>query len=427
MKHRVVITGIGAITPLGSDVPSLWQGLLAGKSGIGRISRFDSSPLPVHIAGEIKNYQSTERLDPKFVRHADRFTQYALWAALEAVNDARIDFSRDDAYRVGVVVGTGMGGVETWDFEQTKFLTSINKSRVSPFLVPMMIPDMAAGQIAIHFKIRGPNFCTVSACASGAQAIGEAFRIIKNGYADVILAGGSEAPIQALSIASFGNMRALSRRNDEPERASRPFDRDRDGFVIAEGAGIVLLETLEHAQNRGAQIYGEIVGYGATVDAYHITAPMPSGESAAMAMKLALDEAELAPEGIDYINAHGTSTGLNDVTETKAIKQIFSAHAYKLPISSTKSMIGHLLGGAGGVEFIVTTLSVYHGQIHPTANYEHPDPECDLDYVPGAARTLTVNAALSNSFGFGGHNVTLAVKRFAVSNSGSNPQTTTAQ
>lgn len=412
MSRRIVITGLGALTSLGDNVPDLWEGLLSGKSGITRISRFDPSNLPVQFAGEVKNFDPNRKLDPKLVRRTDRNSQYALWATMEAIADSRLDISQEDKFRVGVIIGTGMGGIETWEFEHAKFLNQ-GPSRVSPLLIPTMIPDMAAGQVSIYYEARGPNFCTVSACASGSHAIGESFRLIKHGVADVIITGGTEAPLTPLCIAAFANMRALSRRNDAPEQASRPFDKDRDGFVLAEGAGIVILEELEHAKKRGAKIYAELVGYGATADAFHVTAPLPGGDGVYMAMKLALEEAGLQPEDVAYINAHGTSTDLNDVIETRAIKRLFSDHAYKLTINSSKSMLGHLLGAAGGVEFIITTLSVYHGKVHPTINLENPDPECDLDYVRGGARSVTIHAALSNSFGFGGHNAVLAVKRFS--------------
>lgn len=410
MSGRVVVTGLGAITPLGLDVPSLWAGLLAGRSGIARITRFDPSRLPVQIAGEVKGFDPVARLDPKLVKRTDRFIQYALWATIEAVQDSGLDLSKEDRSRIGVVVGSGMGGLETWEAEHARFMAQ-GPERISPFLIPMMIPDMASGQIAIYYHLGGPNFCTTSACSSGAHAIGEAYQLIKAGVADVMIAGGSEAPITEFCVAAFANMRAVSRRNQEPELASRPFDRDRDGFVIAEGAGIVILEELEHARTRGAKVYCELSGYGLTGDGYHITAPAPEGEGAYRAMAQALEEAGIGPDGIDYINAHGTSTELNDLTETQAIKRLFQEHAFKVAISSTKSMIGHLLGAAGAVEFLVTCLSVYEGRVHPTINLQNPDPECDLDYVPEGMREMEVRAGISNSFGFGGHNTTLLVKR----------------
>lgn len=407
----MAVTGLGAITPLGHDVPSLWRGLLAGDSGIARISRFDPSDLPVQIAGEVKGLDPAIRLDPKLVRRTDRFTQYALWAAIEAVKDSGLNLDQEDRNQIGVVIGSGMGGIETWEAEHSKLLAQ-GPARVSPLLIPMMIPDMASGQIAIYYRLGGPNFCTTSACASGAHGIGESYNLIKAGAAELMIAGGAEASITKLCIAAFANMRAISRRNQEPERASRPFDRDRDGFVVGEGAGVVILEELTHAQARGAKIYCELAGYGVTGDGYHITAPAPQGEGAYRAMAQALLEAGIGTDGIDYINAHGTSTDLNDLTETQAIKHLFGEHAFELAVNSTKSMIGHLLGAAGAVEFLVTCLSVYNQEVHPTINLENPDPECDLDYVVEGPRTLKIRAALSNSLGFGGHNATLLVKKF---------------
>lgn len=411
MERRVVITGLGLITPLGKDVKTTWQNLLKGKSGISRISRFDPSPLSVQIAGEIKEFDPTERLDPKLTKRTERFSQYALWAAIEAVEDARLNFESLNKNNIGAVIGSGMGGLGTWEIEHEKFLSK-GPSRVSPLLIPIMIPDMASGQVSILYGIRGPNFATVSACASGAHAVGESFRFIKRGDADVMITGGSEAPITAFCVAAFSNMRALSKRNDEPEKASRPFDRDRDGFVVSEGAGIVIIEELEHALKRRAKIYGELCGYGTSGDGYHMTAPAPNGEGAYISMEKAVKEAGISKEEIDYINAHGTSTDLNDVTETQAIKRLFGARAKRIPISSTKSMLGHSLGASGAIEFVVTALSVYHQRVHPTINLENPDPECDLDYVPEGERELKIRYALSNSLGFGGHNSTLIVGRY---------------
>lgn len=411
MERRVVITGLGLITPLGKDVKTTWQNLLKGKSGISRISRFDPSPLSVQIAGEIKEFDPTERLDPKLTKRTERFSQYALWAAIEAVEDARLNFESLNKNNIGAVIGSGMGGLGTWEIEHEKFLSK-GPSRVSPLLIPIMIPDMASGQVSILYGIRGPNFATVSACASGAHAVGESFRFIKRGDADVMITGGSEAPITAFCVAAFSNMRALSKRNDEPEKASRPFDRDRDGFVVSEGAGIVIIEELEHALKRRAKIYGELCGYGTSGDGYHMTAPAPNGEGAYISMGKAVKEAGISKEEIDYINAHGTSTDLNDVTETQAIKRLFGARAKRIPISSTKSMLGHSLGASGAIEFVVTALSVYHQRVHPTINLENPDPECDLDYVPEGERELKIRYALSNSLGFGGHNSTLIVGRY---------------
>lgn len=409
--RRVVITGLGAVTPLGNNVKTFFENLLKGKSGITKITRFDPSNLSVQIAAEVKNFHPEEKIDPKTVKRLDRFNRFSLYAAIEAVEDAELNFSKEDPRRIGVLVGSGMGGLEIWEKEHEKFI-KFGPKKVSPLLIPMMIPDMASGQISMYYKVRGPNFTTVSACASGANAIGEAFELIKQGKADIMITGGTEAPITAFSISGFANMLALSRRNDEPEKASRPFDRDRDGFVVGEGAGIVILEELEHAQKRGAKIYAEIKGYGTTGDGYHITAPHPEGAGAAEAMEQAIQEAGIPKEDIKYINAHGTSTKLNDEMETKAIKKVFGDYAYKIPVSSSKSMIGHLLGAAGAVEFIATVLCVYHEKVHPTINLENPDPACDLDYVPEGTREMKIKAALTNSFGFGGHNVTLLVTRF---------------
>ncbi|MEO0113844.1 MAG: beta-ketoacyl-ACP synthase II [candidate division WOR-3 bacterium] len=411
MKRRVVVTGLGVVTCLGNDIKSFWSNLLAGRSGISRITRFDPSPLPVQIAGEVKNFDPTQKFDPKLLKRTDTYTQYALYATVEAVTDAGLDFNRLDKNRVGVIIGSGMGGIETWEKQHEIFLTK-GPARVSPLLIPMMIPDIAAGQVSIYYGLRGPNYCTTSACASGAHAIGNGFRHIRDGDAEVIIAGGSEAPITPYCIAAFANMGALSKRNDSPEKASRPFDKDRDGFVIAEGCGIVILEELEHARRRNAKIYCEIAGYGLTGDGYHITAPAPDGKGAYESMRRAIEEAEIEKEEVDYINAHGTSTDLNDLTETQAIKHLFGEYAQKLWVNSTKSMIGHSLGAAGAIEFIVTSLSVYHGQVHPTINLDNPDTEMTLDYVREGTRTKPIRAALSNSFGFGGHNTTLLVKAY---------------
>jgi 3-oxoacyl-[acyl-carrier-protein] synthase II len=343
----------------------------------------------------------------------DLVTQYALYATYEAILDAGLSEGKFDPYRAGVIFSSGIGGIKTLEEEVIK-LKEQGPRRVSPFLVPMMIVDITPGHIAMRYGFKGPNYSVVSACASSAHAIGDAYRLIKYGDADIVIAGGAEAPITPIGLAGFCSMRALSTRNDEPEKASRPFDKERDGFVMAEGAGAVVLEELEHALKRGAKIYAEVVGYGATADAYHITAPHPEGEGAVNSMRLAIEEAGISPEEVSYINAHGTSTPLNDAAETKAIKKLFGEYAYKIPVSSTKSMTGHLLGAAGAVEFIATVMSVYTDKIHPTRNYEFPDPECDLDYVPGTYRELTVNYALSNSFGFGGHNASLLVKKYSV-------------
>jgi 3-oxoacyl-[acyl-carrier-protein] synthase II len=411
VERRVVITGLGVVTSLGLSVEEFFSNLLAGKSGVSRITRFDPANLEVQFAGEIKNFPFRERFDIKLEKRTDRFTQYALWASLDAVKDAQLNLDSIDKDRVGVVIGSGMGGIETWEIEHIKYLNGGPK-KVSPLLVPMMIPDMASGQVSIYFGFRGPNFCVTSACASGAHAIGEAYRLIKAGDADIIITGGSEAPITGYCISSFANMGALSKRNEEPEKASRPFDRDRNGFVLGEGCGVVVLEELSHALKRNAKIYCEICGYGTSADAYHITAPDENGEGAYMAMANALKEAKLSPTDIDYINAHGTSTKLNDKVEVMAIKRLFKEHAYKLLINSTKSMIGHLLGGAGAVEFVVTCLSVYYNKVHPTINLDNPDEGMDLDFVRFKMKEKEIFAALSNSFGFGGHNACLAVKKY---------------
>lgn len=410
-KRRVVVTGLGAVTPLGNDVPTYWQNLLAGKSGVAKISAFDTSDLAVQIGAEIKGFDPLTRLDAKLAKRADRFTQFALYAAIEALNDAGLDLEKENKDRVGVVVGSGMGGIATWEQQHSIFI-SRGPRLVSPLLIPMMIPDMASGQIAILYGLRGPNYCSVSACASGAHATGVALRHIQHGDADIIITGGTEAPMTKFTVAAFANMGALSKRNDQPEQASRPFDRERDGFVIAEGCGVYVLEELEHARRRGAKIYCEIAGYGATADGYHITAPDPEAKGAAMAMQLALQDAGLTPEEVDYINAHGTSTPLNDAAEVKAIIDVFGDHARRLAINSTKSMIGHGLGAAGAMEFIAMVLSVKEGRIHQTLNFAQPDEGVDLDFVPAGPRAMKIRNALSNSFGFGGHNCSLCVKKF---------------
>ena len=412
--RRVVITGMGALTPLGKNVSEFWNNLIDGKSGIRKIDRFDVSNLKTQIAGLLpKDFDPLERLQKKEagvpLNKLDRFSIYALYCSIEAVEDAKLYNVNPD--RVGVIIASGIGGIGTL-VEEIKVAFDKGYDRVSPYLVPMMIPDMASGLVSIKFGFKGPNFCTVSACSSSAHAIGEAYRLIKYGDADIILAGGSEAPIIPIAISGFNQIRALSTRNDEPEKASRPFDKLRDGFVMGEGAGIIVLEELEHALKRGAKIYAEIVGYGQSADAYHITAPCSDGEGAIKCMKNALKDAQIDISQIDYINAHGTSTELNDKSETLAIKNVFKEYAYKIPISSTKSMIGHLLGAAGVVESIAVIKTIETGIIHPTINYEVPDPECDLDYVPNVKRIKEVKYALKNSFGFGGHNVSLIFKKF---------------
>ncbi len=411
MKKRVVITGMGAVTPIGNNVQDFWDALLRGDNGVDIITRFDVSEFSVKIGAEVKNFDPTERIEKKEVRRMDRFTQYALYASGEAIDDSGLLKSNYDRYRVGILIASGIGGIETLgrEFEVMK---AKGVGRVSPFLVPMMIPNIAGGYVSIKYGFKGPNFCVVSACASASHAIGESYRMILRGEADVMITGGSEAPFTPLALAGFANMKALSARNDEPDRASRPFDRDRDGFVMGEGAGILVLEDYEHAVRRGARIYAEIVGYGSSADAYHITAPEPNAEGPSLSIKYAIKEAGISPEEVDYINAHGTSTPLNDKVETLAIKKVFGDYAYKIPISSTKSMIGHLLGAAGGVEAIAAIMSIVTGKIHKTRNYENPDPECDLYYVPDGPIEREVRYALSNSFGFGGHNATLLFKKY---------------
>lgn len=410
-RRRVVVTGMGVVSPIGIGLDAFWSGLVEGRSGIGPITRFDASGLDCRIAGEVHDFEPERYMDRKEARRADRFAQFALAASLMAVQDAGLEGNLPLGSRAGVVIGSGIGGMDTWEASHRTLLEK-GPGRVSPFTVPMMIPNMAAGLVSIRFGAEGPNRCTVSACASGADAIGDAFRIIQRGDADLALAGGTEAAITPFSIAAFAAAKSLSTRNDDPPRASRPFDRDRDGFVMGEGAGILVLEALEHARARGARIYAEIVGYGATADAFHITQPAPEGRGAAKAMQAALDDAGLAPEAVDYINAHGTSTEYNDWYETVAIKQVFGEHARRLAISSTKSMTGHLLGAAGGVEAIACVLAIDRGVIPPTINLETPDPRCDLDYVPNQARRQKVDVAVSNSFGFGGHNAVLVFKRY---------------
>lgn len=386
-KRRVVVTGVGMITPLGNDVDTTWKGILEGKSGIGPLTRLNADEFPVKVAAEVKDFNPELFMDKTDARKMDRFTQYAVASALMAVKDANLTINEENAPRVGVWIGSGIGGMETFE-QQFEIFQNRGYRRVSPFFVPMMIPDMAAGQVSITLGAKGFNSCTVTACATGTNSIGDAFKVIQRGDADVMITGGTEAPITKMSVAGFSANKALST-NPDPQTACRPFDKNRDGFIIGEGAGIVVLEELEHALARGAHIYAEIVGYGATGDAYHITAPAPAGEGGARAMKMALHDAGLKPEEIDYINAHGTSTDYNDKFETLAVKEVFGDYAYKLPISSTKSMTGHLLGAAGGIEAIFTLLAMRDSMLPPTINYETPDPECDLDYVTNAARPKT--------------------------------------
>ncbi|GAB4480921.1 MAG: beta-ketoacyl-ACP synthase II [Anaerolineae bacterium] len=408
---RVVITGLGTINPLGNDVEATWRQAISGRSGIGPITQFDASELKTRIAAEVKGFDAQALFGAREARRMDRYTQLALAAALQALADSGLTITPDNAARVGAVIGTGIGGIGTLLAEVAR-LAEQGITRVSPFLVPMILPDTAPAKIAIDLGLRGPNMAIVTACASSTNALGEAANMIRRGDADAMICGGSEAGILPLMIAGFSNMGALSSRNDEPERASRPFDRDRDGFVAGEGSTMMVLESAEHALARGAHIYAEIMGYGTSADAYHITAPLETGEGAILAMRAALDSAAVSPQQIDYINAHGTSTPLNDKSETLAIKAVFGDEAYRVPISSTKSMTGHLMGGAGALEALFCVKAIEESIIPPTINYETPDPECDLDYVPGTARRTPVRIALSNSFGFGGHNATLVIGQF---------------
>ncbi|MSQ36736.1 MAG: beta-ketoacyl-[acyl-carrier-protein] synthase II [Chloroflexi bacterium] len=405
MTRRVVVTGMGAMTPVGNDILSTWAALKAGRGGIGRITRFDPAPYESQIAGEVKGFDPTAFMDRKDVRRTDRFTQLAVAAASMALSDSGLDL-KFETERIGVAIATGVGGLETL-VEQVLVMAERGPSRLSPFLVPMLMANAGSAQVSMQFGLQGPNLTHVSACASSSHAIGECGEIIKRGQADVMVAGGAEAAVIPLAIGAFSNMHAMSRRNDDPAHASRPFDKDRDGFVLSEGGAVVILEEREHALARGARIYGELIGYGATADAYHITSPAPEGAGNARAMRMALTQAGIAPEKVDYINAHGTSTGPNDREETAAIKAVFGAHAQKLLVSSTKSMTGHLLGAAGALEAIACLLALRDGIIPPTINYVTPDPELDLDYVPNVARERQITTALSNSMGFGGHNASL--------------------
>ncbi|MGH7485346.1 MAG: beta-ketoacyl-ACP synthase II [bacterium] len=409
--RRVVITGLGIVSPLGSEVETFWRRLVAGESGIGPVTRFDTTKYDTRFAGEVREFRSEDYMDRKEIRRADLFVQYAIGATAQAVKQAGVSPQTVDPNRYGVIVGSGIGGIATFE-DQHRTLLEKGPSRVSPFFIPMMISDMASGQVSIQFGAKGPNYATVSACSSGAHAVGDAYRIIQCNEADVMISGGAEAPVTPVSFAGFCSMKAMSTRNDDPQKASRPFDAQRDGFVMGEGAGIVVLEELEHAKRRGVRILAEIIGYGATGDAHHMTAPAPEGEGAARAMRAAIRDSGLQPGAFGYLNAHGTSTPLNDKFETQAIKSVFGDDAKKLPISSTKSMTGHLLGAAGGLETIICVLALERQTLPPTVNYEHPDPDCDLDYVPNTARQVEVQAALSNSLGFGGHNVTLAFSRY---------------
>jgi len=412
LKHRAVITGMGVISPVGNHLDEFWNNLLEGKSGIGLLTRFDTSDLPTKVAAEVKYFEPTEWINKKESRHMDRFAQFAIAAAKMAVQDSGLDFEKVDKERAGAVMGCGIGGVITFE-EQKEILMSKGSGRITPFFVPMLISNMAAGHLSIEFGLQGSSMTVATACASATNAIGEALRIIQHGEADVVLCGGTEAPITDLAFAGFCAMKAMSTEKENPEQACRPFDKRRSGFVMGEGAGVLVLESLEHATARGARIYAELAGYGSTSDAYHITTPVPGGAGAARAMRLALNDAGVSAEDVDYINAHGTGTGPNDATETAAIKTVFESHATKLAISSTKSMTGHLTGAAGAIEAIICAFAIERGAIPPTINYGEPDPECDLDYVPNLARKQEVNVAMSNSLGFGGHNATIVLKKFA--------------
>ena len=413
-SDRIVVTGMGVVSPLGLDVPSLWEALKAGKSGVDRITLFDAGPFETQIAAEVKGFNPTDHLEHREARRMDRYTQFAVVASLQAVAQAKIDLANNpsEAGDVGVLIGSGIGGLTTLS-AQMAVLAEKGPQRVSPLLVPMMISDAASGQVSIMLGAKGLNFCATSACSSGADAVGEACEVIKRGDARVMLAGGAEAAITPIGIAGFNSAGALSRRNDEPQKASRPFDAERDGFVMGEGAAVLVLESLPHALKHNANILAEVVAYGATSDAYHITKPSTKGEGGAKAMQVALKKAAMQPAEIEYINAHGTSTTINDRCETMAIKTVFGDYAYHIPISSTKSMMGHLIGAAGAIEAIICILAIQHGVIPPTINLTHPDPECDLDYVPNTARQKKVRTALSNSFGFGGHNSVLIFREYS--------------
>jgi 3-oxoacyl-[acyl-carrier-protein] synthase II len=411
MKRRVVVTGLGLITPLGTGIQKTWEGICKGASGIDRITTFDTSEFPVQIAGEVKDFNAEDFIERKEIKKMDVFIQYALSAGSMAIEDAGLKITEENADRVGVIVGAGIGGIQTIERYHSVLLEN-GQRRISPFFIPMLITNLAAGQISMRFGARGPNSCVTTACAAGTHAIGDSFKIIQRGDADAMIAGGSESAITPLTIAGFANMKALSSRNDSPQKASRPFDVERDGFVIAEGAGIIVLEELEVALARRAKIYAEVIGYGMTADAYHMTAPDPEGRGVVNCMRVALRDAGIAPEAVNYINAHGTSTPYNDKHETSAIKHVFGEHVHQLAVSSTKSMTGHLLGAAGGVEAAFCALALSEGIVPPTINYEHPDRECDLDYVPNHARHIDLENVISNSFGFGGTNACIVLKKY---------------
>jgi 3-oxoacyl-[acyl-carrier-protein] synthase II len=424
MNRRIVITGMGTCTELGTDLmKDFWGGLLAGKSGIGQIDLFDTTDFKVKFAGQVHHFEPDKFMEPRLARRIDRYAQFALVASMAAVRDSGLELAKatddqggftlpkEDPDRVGVIIGTGIGGLTEYEEQHTR-LIKMGPSRISPFVIPKLMANGAAGQLSIYLRVRGPNMAVVTACASAANAIGEAFRKIQRGDADVVITGGAEATVTPMGIGGFISARALSERNDAPQKASRPFDQDRDGFVLSEGAGVLILEEEGRARKRSARIYAELLGYGCTADAFNITAPCPDGAGAIRAMKLALEDGRTKSDEVDYINAHGTSTPLGDVAETVAIKTLFNTHAKKLAVSSTKSMIGHLLGASGGVEAIATVLSIHHNVVHPTINLDTPDPECDLDYVPNHAREMKVRKALSNSFGFGGHNASLLFGKY---------------
>ncbi len=412
MENRVVVTGLGIISPVGNDVSSFWDSLKEGRSGIGPLTTFDASAFDSHIAGEVKGFDHLlYGISKKDMHRMEKFVQYAIACSKQAIADAALDLEKEDRERIGVIIGSGIGSLRIIEEEHQVYLKG-GPSRLSPFLIPMLIVNEASGHVGIIFGFKGPNSCVTTACASGNHSIGEALRILQRGDADVMVTGGTESCITTLGVGGFCALKALSTRNDAPEKASRPFDRERNGFVMAEGAGIVVLETLEHAQKRNARIYAEVAGFGMSCDAYHITAPDPEGYGASLAMRRAMNDAKINPHDVDYINAHGTSTKLNDKVETLAIKKALQAHAKKVMVSSTKSVTGHLLGAAGGVEFIASCLSIRDNVVPPTINYEFPDPDCDLDYVPNVARKAEVKVALSNSLGFGGHNATVVVKKF---------------
>lgn len=411
MGRRVVVTGVGLVTPLGTGVEKTWSGLCAGKSGIGPITRFDAGEVGVNIAAEVKDFQVEEHIDKKVAKHLDLFVQYAVAAAGEALRNSGLQIIEENAPRIASIMGCGLGGLPTIEKYHQVALEKGTR-RITPFFIPMVIPNMGAGQISIIYNTKGPNLSLTTACAAGSHAVGEAFRSIVNDECDVAITGGSESVICPLAVGGFHAMKALSTRNDQPEKASRPFDRDRDGFIISEGGGVIIIEELEHALARGATIYAEIAGYGLSSDGYHMAAPPEDGNGAVRCMRMALKDAGMSPEDVDYINAHGTSTPLNDVVETRAIKTVFGPHAYKLAVSSTKSMTGHMLGGAGGIEAVFTALAIRHQIAPPTMNLENPDPECDLDYVPNQARAMKIRVAMSNSFGFGGTNAVLIMKQY---------------